>query len=124
MKIDTDDWLTLSDACVEAKMPQVTGYRIAKRLGIVEVIFGTRVVRKKDGQKMIADRKRVGNPVWIESHEEAAASALRAVESRKKRIAADGLTDAEKQRSCTQSRVGVGEAARRAGRAAINARRA
>lgn len=98
MKIDTDDWYTLKDACEAAEMPQVTGYRLAKRLGIVEVIFGTRVVRKKDVQKMIANRKRVGNPVWIESYEEAAASALRAVESRKKRIAAAGLTSAEARR--------------------------
>jgi Tat protein translocase TatB subunit len=40
---------------------------------------------KKDVQKMIDNRKRVGNPVWIASYDEAAASALRAVASRKKR---------------------------------------
>lgn len=107
MKIDTDDWYTLKEACGAIKMPQVTGYRLAKKLGIVEVIFGIRVVRKKDVQKMIANRKRVGNPVWIESYEEAAASALRAVESRKKRIAEVGLTEAEARRR-------VGGAAKRA----------
>lgn len=86
MKIDTDDWYTLADACVAAKMPQVTGYRLAKRLGIVEVIFGVRVVRKRDVQKMVENKKRVGNPIWIADGEEAAASALRAVESRMRRL--------------------------------------
>lgn len=85
MKIDTDDWYTLREACEAAKMPQVTGYRLAKKLGIVEVVFGTRVVRKKDVQKMIDNRKRVGNPVWIASYDEAAASARRAVAARKRR---------------------------------------
>jgi hypothetical protein len=85
MKIETEDWYTLREACAAAKMPQVTGYRLAKRLGIVEVVFGVRVVRKKDVAKMIANRKRVGNPTWIESPEEAAAAAILAVESREKR---------------------------------------
>jgi hypothetical protein len=85
MKIDTDDWLMLREACAAAKMPQATGYRLAKNLGIVQVIFGTRVVRKSDIPKMVANKKRVGNPMWIESYEEAAASALRAVASRKRR---------------------------------------
>ena len=85
MKIETDDWYTLAEACDVAKMPQVTGYRLAKKLGVVEIIFGTRVVRKKDVRKMVENRKRVGNPLWIASHEEAAASALRAVASRKRR---------------------------------------
>jgi hypothetical protein len=85
MKIETDDWYTLSEACNAAKMPRVTGYRLAKNLGIVEVIFGTRVVRKKDVQKMIDNKKRVGNPVWIASYDEAAASARRAVAARKRR---------------------------------------
>ena len=85
MRIETDDWYTLAEACNASKMPQVTGYRLAKRLGIVEIIFGTRVVKKRDVPKMVANRKRVGNPLWIASPDEAAASALRAVASRKRR---------------------------------------
>ncbi len=85
MKIDTDDWFTITEACVAAKMPKSTGGRLAKSLGIVEVIFGVMVVRKKDVPKMVENKKRVGNPRWIESYDEAAEAALRAVKSRMKR---------------------------------------
>ncbi|NBW16899.1 MAG: hypothetical protein EBR82_53870 [Caulobacteraceae bacterium] len=98
MKIDTDDWVTLAEACALAGLPTSTGYRIAKRLGVVKVVFGVRVVRKADIPRIKEDQKARGNPDWIASYDAAADASLRAVESRMKRIAADGLTEAEKTR--------------------------
>jgi hypothetical protein len=86
MKIDTDDWFTITEACAAAKMPKTTGSRLAKSLGIVEVVFGVLIVRKKDVSKMVENKRRVGNPRWIESYEEAAAAAERAVKSRMRRL--------------------------------------
>lgn len=87
MKIETNDWLTLAEAVEQTKLPQRTLYRIAERLGAISEFFGVKCVKKADIPAIVADRKRVGNPRWIESYEEASAAALAAVKSRKRRIA-------------------------------------
>ena len=94
MRIDTDQWMTLSEACVAGGFTQSTGYRLAQSLGLIKVVFGVKIVRKSDVKTMQENRKRIGNPDWIESYDAAAAAALRAVESRerrKKKAAKDSL---------------------------------
>ncbi len=98
MKIETNDWLTMGEACSETGIPQRTVYRIAQRLNLVKEVFGTFIVRRKDLPQIVANKKRVGNPDWIESYEKASASGLRAVESRLRRIAEQGMTEAELRR--------------------------
>jgi hypothetical protein len=85
MRIDTDQWMTLSEACVAGGFTQSTGYRLAQSLGLIKVVFGVKIVRKADVKTMQENRKRIGNPDWIESYDAAAAAALRAVESRERR---------------------------------------
>jgi hypothetical protein len=85
MKIDTAEWVTLAEACQAGGFSQPTGYRLAKRLGLVKVIFGVKIVRKADIKTMKENRKAIGNPDWISSPEAAAEAALRAVESRERR---------------------------------------
>lgn len=99
MKIETDDWMPLADACKEGGFSQSTGYRLAKSLGVIEVVFGVRIIRRKDVETMKKNRKRLGNPNWIASYEEASAAAIRAVESRMRRVEAEGLTEAEVARN-------------------------
>lgn len=106
MKIETNDWLPLADACGETGIAKRTLYNVAKRLNLVREFFGTLVVRRKDLPKIVAGRKSVGNPDWIESYEKASASGLRAVESRLKRIAEKGMTDAELRRSRKRAEAG------------------
>lgn len=98
MKIETNDWIALAEACGETGMAKRTLYNVAKRLNLVHEFFGTLVVRKKDLPKIVAGKKTVGNPDWIESYEKASASGLRAVESRLRRIAERGMTEAELRR--------------------------
>lgn len=98
MKIDTNDWVSLTEACATVGVSQSTGYRTAKRLGIVQKFFGVYVVKKADAKKIAEGRLPVGNPDWINSGNDAAQAAIRAVESRMKRIAANGMTPAEKRR--------------------------
>jgi len=85
MKIDTAEWMTLAEACAAGGFTQSTGYRLAKHLGLIKVVFGVKIVRKADVKTMQDNRKRIGNPDWIESYDAAAAAALRAVESRERR---------------------------------------
>jgi len=73
MKIDTDEWIALSDACNLAGLPLSTGYRMAKRMGIVQTFFGVNVIRKSDVSTLEKNRRTPGNPNWIESWEGAAA---------------------------------------------------
>lgn len=82
MKIETEDWITLADACKLAGIPQASGYRTAKRLGIVENFFGVACVRKRDVATIEANRRRPGNPNWIESWEGAAADAVKGTAAR------------------------------------------
>lgn len=100
MKIDTDDWTTLSDVIAETGVPQKTVYRIVDRLDIGEWIFGVRCVRKTDVPRIVEARSPTkGNPTWVIDGDAAAAAAILAVESRKKRVAERGLTEAEKLRN-------------------------
>jgi hypothetical protein len=98
MKIETNDWMTMVEACGETGIAKRTLYNVAKRLNLVREFFGTLVVRRKDLPKIVAGKKTVGNPDWIESYDKASASGLRAVESRLKRIAEQGMTEAEMRR--------------------------
>jgi hypothetical protein len=82
MKIDTDEWLPLADACKLAGLPQASGYRLAKRLGIVENFFGVNVVRKRDVETLENSRRTPGNPNWIESWEGAAADGAKGAPAR------------------------------------------
>ena len=88
MKIETNDWMPLSEAADKTKMSKSTAYRLAQSLGIVEEFFGVRVIRIKDIQTMLDNRKTMGNPDWISSPEAAAAAAVRAVKSRMRRARA------------------------------------
>lgn len=60
MLIETDDWVKLSDAARESGVQQSVAYRIAHRIGIVEVIFGAYVVRKADIPKIAAAKLEPG----------------------------------------------------------------
>lgn len=114
MKIETDEWLTLAEAVAVLKIPQKTLYRIADRLGLVETVFGVRVVRKTDLPKLAGDRKSVGNPRWIEDGDEAGAAAIKATESRRRRVAAQGPTAAEVRRNKRLAVIGATKGGRRA----------
>lgn len=103
MRIETDDWMTMPDASKASGINQRTIYRYAERLGIIHEFFGVKVIRKADVQKMLDNPPRVGNPRWMDSYEEAAVAAVRAVESRMKRVAASGPTKAEIRRNKTLS---------------------
>jgi len=96
MKIETDDWIPLCDAWPQVGLAQATAYRIAKRLKLVHEFFGVKVIKRSDIQKL-ADGKMegIGNPNWIASGEQAAKAAKQSVASRLKRIARDGMTEAE-----------------------------
>lgn len=85
MKIDTAEWIALSEACRAGGFSKPTGYRLAKHLGIIKVVFGVKIIRKADIKTMKENRKAIGNPDWISSPEAAAEAALRAVESRERR---------------------------------------
>lgn len=99
MKIETDEWIPLADAVAKTGIPQKTLYRIADRLGMKVEVFGVRVVRIADVPKLISGRMPVGNPDWIGNYEKASEAAVKSVESRMRRVAADGQTAAEKARN-------------------------
>jgi hypothetical protein len=82
MKIDTDEWIALADACKLAGIPQPTGYRMAKRLGIVENFFGVACILKRDVSTLEKNRRTPGNPNWIESWEGAAADGAKGTPAR------------------------------------------
>ena len=106
MKIDTDDWLTLAEACKAAGLSQSTGYRLAKHLQIIEVFFGVKCVQKQDVSRMMHERRRVGNQRWIASSDDAAQAAIKSVESRLSRVEKHGHTKAEKKRNKRLSVIG------------------
>ena len=85
MKIETDEWVTLADACKTGGFSQPTGYRLAKSLGVIQVIFGVKVLKKSDIKTMKENRRRLGNPDWIKSYEAASEAAYKAIESRERR---------------------------------------
>lgn len=106
MKIDTDEWVTLPEVISATGMAQKTLYRIVDRLGVGQWFFGVRCVRKTDVARIVESKLPAGNPRWIGSGEEAAAAAIRAVESRMRRAAAVGLTAAEKRRNKRLASIG------------------
>lgn len=92
MKLDTDEYIPLAEACGLAGVSPSTGYRLASHLGIVLCFFGVKIVKRADVETMKQNRKRIGNPRWIESYEEAAEAAIKAVASREKRKKATAKT--------------------------------
>lgn len=112
MRIDTDDWIPLAEAIVQTGIPQKTLYRIADRLGMTTEVFGVRIVRKADLPKLAAGRQPVGNPEWIGDYEKASEAAIKAVESRRQRIAKHGLTRAEKKRNRMLPKIGAASGGR------------
>lgn len=113
MRIETDEWMPLSDAIVETGIPQKTLYRIADRLGLSVTLFGVRVVRRADVPKLANGRLPLGNPDWIGDTDKASAAALKAVESRMRRVAESGLTKAEKRRNKALAKIGAEQGGRR-----------
>lgn len=107
MKIETDDYIPLCDVPMLTGIPQSTAYRIAKRLGLVEEIFGVKIVRKDKVETISNDRKPAGNPVWINDSEAASESAMRSIESRMERIDRSGETASEKRRNRRLAKIGA-----------------
>lgn len=107
MKIETDDYIPLSDVPMLTGLSQSTAYRIAKRLGLVVEVFGVKVIRKDKLEAISEDRKPTGNPVWINDSEAASESALRSIESRMERIAQSGETASEKRRNRRLAKIGA-----------------
>ena len=87
MKIATTEWLTLAEACKLAGYPQASGYRVAKRLGLVETFFGVSCVRKRDVKTLEQNRRQPGNPNWIESGDAAAADGAQGTQARENKKA-------------------------------------
>jgi hypothetical protein len=106
MKIDTNEWITMAQACTEAGFSLSTGYRLAKQLKIVEVFFGVKCVRKIHVQTMRNNRRQVGNQDWIKSPELASEAAYKSVRSRLKRIRRSGITEGEKIRNAKIAEIG------------------
>lgn len=107
MKIDTDEYIPLSDVPKLTGLSQSTAYRIAKRLGLVVEVFGVKIVRRDKLETIVDDRQPAGNPVWINDSEAASESAVRSVESRMDRIARCGETAREKRRNRNLAKVGA-----------------
>lgn len=107
MKIETEDYVPLSDVPSLTGLSQSTAYRIAKRLDLIVEFFGVKIVRKDKLEAMVDDRQPTGNPVWINDSEAAAESAVRAVESRRERVARCGETASERRRNKKLARVGA-----------------
>ena len=84
MQIETDDWLPVIDAGRLAGLDKTTALRLARALQIVHTFFGVNVVRKADVSKLETNRRRPGNPNWIESWDGAAADGSRGGEAAKK----------------------------------------
>lgn len=88
-----DDLVSVPEAAKALGMGESTMRRLAKHLGVGVVVAGRLLVPKSKFAYLAANRKKVGNPRWIESGEEAAEAAIKAVasrERRKKRAAASG----------------------------------
>jgi len=100
MKIDTDEWIPLSDVGLyTTAVAGRTAYRLAEYLGIVHVFFGVKCIRRSDVETMEKNRRPRGNASWIASQEAAAQAAELANERKRQRLAAQGPTKAEKKRN-------------------------
>jgi len=82
MKIDTDEWLPLIDAGKLAGLERTTALRLARSLGIVHTFFGVNVIRLSDVKTLAENRRKPGNPNWIESWEGAAADGAKGTPAR------------------------------------------
>ena len=86
MKIETDDWMPLAEAAGASGLSEAAARRLAHDLGIVQVFFGVKVIRRKDIETLQANRRRPGNQRWIADGEAAAADSLKAVANRMARL--------------------------------------
>jgi len=82
MQIDTDEWLPLVDAGKLAGLERTTALRLARSLGIVQNFFGVNVIRLTDVETLKQNRRKPGNPNWIESWEGAAADGAKGTPAR------------------------------------------
>lgn len=82
MKIETNDYLTVTEAGKLSGIPDAVARRLARDLGLVQSFFGVKVMRRADVQKLSENRRKRGNPRWIASYDEASEAALLAVKSR------------------------------------------
>lgn len=82
MQIETDEWLPLVDAGKQVGLERTTALRLARSLGIVENFFGVNVIRLSDVETLKQNRRRPGNPNWIESWEGAAADGAKGTPAR------------------------------------------
>lgn len=99
MRIETEEWMPLSEATAATGFAASVVYRTVDRLGIGAVFFGVKCIRRSDLQKVIDAKMPAGNPRWIASGDEAGEAARKATESRIARVAAKGFTAAEKRRN-------------------------
>lgn len=107
MKIETDDYVPLTDVPALTGVSQSTAYRIVKRLNLVVEVFGVKIVRRDKLKTIADDRHATGNPVWVNDSDAAAAAAVRAVESRQARIVRDGETARERRRNRNLAKIGA-----------------
>ena len=99
MKIETDDWLPLTEAMPLLKMSDRAARRLAADMELVQEFFGVKCIRRADVAVLNAHKRQRGNQDWIASGALAGAAATKAVESRMARVAKRGLTAAEKRRN-------------------------
>lgn len=99
MKIDTEDWMPLSEAMPLLEMSDRAARRLAADLGVVRIFFGVQCIKKKHIELLNSKKRRVGNQRWIASGEAAGEAAIKAVESRTARIEKQGFTEAERRRN-------------------------
>jgi hypothetical protein len=82
MKIETDEWLPAIEAGKLAGLDKTTTLRLARSLGIVHTFFGVNVIRLSDVSTLAENRRKPGNPNWIESWEGAAADGAKGTPAR------------------------------------------
>ena len=82
MQIETDEWLPLVDAGKLVGLERTTALRLARSLGIVQTFFGVNVIRLSDVSTLANNRRKPGNPNWIESWEGAAADGAKGTPAR------------------------------------------
>jgi len=82
MQIETDEWLPATEAGKLAGIDKTTTLRLARSLGIVQNFFGVNVIRLTDVETLKQNRRRPGNPNWIESWEGAAADGAKGTPAR------------------------------------------
>jgi hypothetical protein len=100
MKIDTDDWIPLADiGLYTTAIAGRTAYRLAADLGLVHQFFGVKCIRRADVATLEAKRRLRGNQRWIADGEAAAEDAEIANERKRRRLAEQGPTKAEKARN-------------------------